>query len=365
MWRNYKRREQMNYKVKELEHYWEICAEKPIQIEDCCYDETRDEYVIAVKHYKGQNSLIEYIIFNKEHKIVKGLKENKGVNPKFVIAPDKSVWVSLSSTHTKREGEIVLPLYERERVTKEIIRSDLGTDFRFWWNGFYWGYVHAWWSEKEPDKLLQYQFDKKSLYKTRKAVKLEDYHYAVPYVQDDIFYLSQKKYEDNDCTIHISKMTETLEKEAIGKPVMLGEMSQCFLTAVSEEYCKLLGFNQNEIYSMTINMEGQLLEKKKIHSIDDSEFYSIMNFNVQNDGTIAFSYVCENQCGSMEIKDCEVKEIFQQQNGELYCHGEQIEQIDKMSFNILSDGKMAYHMAANIDARKGKSKSIYITKTGG
>ncbi|MBR4085900.1 MAG: hypothetical protein IKK33_16625 [Lachnospiraceae bacterium] len=42
----------MNYKMNKQDSYWEIEAEKPISIEDCCHDVTTDTFVIAVKHNK-------------------------------------------------------------------------------------------------------------------------------------------------------------------------------------------------------------------------------------------------------------------------------------------------------------------------
>ena len=74
--------------------------------------------------------------------------------------------MSLSSTSTEREGEIVLPLQNRFRITKEIVRKDLGMDAIFCLNNQCCSYQIDLFNHKKYDKLFVYQFDKNGLYKT-------------------------------------------------------------------------------------------------------------------------------------------------------------------------------------------------------
>lgn len=347
----------MNYTINEQNGYWEISTEKPVAIEDCCYDETQEEYVIAVKYYKGRDYSVEYIVVNREHKIVKVLSENQGVNPKFVLAPDKRLWIRMSATRTKKDGEIVLPLYERERVTKEIIKSDLGTDFSFFWNGCHWGYVQDMWGDK-PDKLLQYEFDKKGLYKTKKAVKLEGQYFATPYVQEDALYLCNRNFDEG--AVSLFKMNEPGVAETFGVPTTVGGFTWCRLVHVDATECQLIGIEENEIYRLRITLDGALLEKNCIFTLDDTMFYSVLDFQVTSEGNVDFSYVSEHQCGSIRIKKDTAEEVFKYKEGKLYFHGEEIASEGKLAFHIMTDGKNCWHLGTNIEASGGGCKTIYV-----
>ena len=348
----------MNYTVKEHNGCLKICAEQPIQIEDCCYDETKDSFVIAVKHYRGQNYFVDYIVCNREWQIVKKLTETQGVNPRFVLAPDKSVWVRMSATRTKKDGEIILPLDERERVTKEIVKSDLGTNYSFFWKGSYWGYTCDVWIDKKPDKLLQYEFDKKNLFKNRKAWKLEGLRNAVPFVQEDELYLCQQNWAER--TISVSRMAEPGVAELVIDSASIGDFTWCYLVNVKRDACEFIGFRENEIHRLSIDKSGQVLEQKHIHTMEDTCFYSIMDLQVLEDDRVVVSYVCENQCGTIEIAQDSVKDVFKKKNDMLYCRGKEIAMEEKRAFHIVTDGKTCYHLATNIQAANGKSKCIYV-----
>lgn len=348
----------MNYTVKEHNSCLKICAERPIQIEDCCYDETKDSFVIAVKHYRGQNYFVDYIVCNREWQIVKKLTETQGVNPRFVLAPDKSVWVRMSATRTKKDGEIVLPLDERERVPKEIVKSDLGTNYSFFWKGSFWGYTCDVWIEKKPDKLLLYEFDKKNLFKNRKAWKLEGLRNAVPFVQEDELYLCQQNWAEG--TVSIYRMIEQGKTEAVMEPAIIGEFTWCYLVKVDAKTYEFLCFEKNEIHKLVIDKAGKLCKQERIHIMDDTCFYSIMDLQVLKDDRVVVSYICEYQCGTIEIEQDSVRDVFKKKNDMLYCRGKEIAMEEKLAFHIVTDGKICYHLATNIQAANGKSKCIYV-----
>ena len=349
----------MKYTMNEQNGYLEIICEKPVEIQDCCYDEKRDEYVIAVKHYKGKNYSVEYIVVNREGKNVKNLLEKQGVNPRFVLAPDKSLWIGMSSICTKKDGEIVLPLYERERVTKEIIKADVGVNYDFFWNGCHWGYVQDMWGDK-PDKLLKYEFDKNELYKTRKTMKLEGQFGATPYVQDDVLYLCKRDFDEG--IVRLFKMNTPEEIEVFGTSATVGGFTWCYLVCVDGGECVVIGVEENEIYRLRISLNGELLEKKCIFTLDDTMFYSIMDFEVTKDGNVDFSYVSEHQCGSIRIRKDVVEEIFKYKEEKLYCRNKEIASECKMAFHIMSDGTNCWHLGTNISATGSTCKTIYVSK---
>ncbi len=348
----------MNYTIKQHNNCLKICAELPIQIEDCCYDETRDNFVIAVKYYRGQNYFVDYIVCNREWQIVKKLTETQGVNPRFVLTPDKSVWVRMSATRTKKDGEIMLPLYEGERVTKEIVKADIGTDANFFWKGSYWGYACDVWSEKKPDKLLQYEFDKKNLFKNRKAWKLEGFRNAEPFVQGDELYLCQQNLAEG--TVSVYRMVEPGMTEVVMEPAIIGDFTWCYLVKVEKEACEFIGFRKNEVHRLKVNKNGSVLEQKHIHTMEDTCFYSIMDLQVLTDDRVVVSYVCENQCGTIEIAQDSVKDVFKKKNNMLYGRGREIALEERLAFYIVTVGKRCYHLATNIEASGGKCKCIYF-----
>lgn len=345
----------MKYKINKQDIYWEIEAEQVISIEDCCYDATTDTFVIAVKHNKGG----DYIVTSSEHKILQTLSEHQGVNRKFILAPDKSVWIGMSALNTKKNGEIVLPLYERGRIEKEIVKSDLGVDYSFFWNSCYWGYINDIWGDK-PDKMVQYQFESKGLYKTRKAYKLDKLRHAAPFIQDDSLYLCQKDF--NKGIIQIFKMTEPDNPEEMCKIISNGELDWCRLINVSESGYIIIGIENNEVHMLLVDIQGKILEEKMLYRLDDTVFYSIMDFKVSEDGVAAFVYVSEEQAGIIEIKNSMVKKVFWQRDNVLYSKDTEIKTENKFAFHIMSDSRKNYYMATNIDVCEGKSKRIYVVE---
>lgn len=339
----------MSYKINKQDTYWEIEAQKVVSIEDCCYDATTDTFVIAVKHNKGG----DYIIMNREYKILRTISEHQGLNRKFTLAPDKSVWIRMSAINTKKDGEVVLPLYERGRVEKEIVKSDLGVSYSFFWNGSHWGYINDIWGDK-PDKMLQYQFDSKGLYKTRKAYKLDVLRNAAPFVQYDNLYLCKKDFDKK--IIRIFKMTEPGNPEDVCEIISTGKHNWCRLINVDESGYKIIGIESNKVCMLSVDIQGQILEEKLLYQLDDTAFYSIMDFKVSKEGVVAFAY----QAGIIEIRDSVAKEVLWQRDNLLHTKDTEIKTENKLAFHIMSDGKEYYYMATNIDGCGGKSKKIYL-----
>jgi len=343
----------MAYKINEQASYWEIEAEKTVSVQDCCYDAAMDTFVIAVKYDGGS----DYVVINREHEIVRVVPEEQGMNQDFVFAPDKSVWICMSALCTDKEGEIVLPLYARERVEKEIVKSDIGIDYSFFWNGCHWGYVTDIFGDR-PDKLLQYQFDKKGIYKTRKTYKLEALRQARPFVQGDDLYFCQLNFDKG--ILQIFMMTEPGKAEKICAPLAIEKYKWCRLVNVQEDVFQIVGGAGKEVNIITADRQGKILEEKLLCRLEVPEFYSVCDFMVSENGVIAFCYASENLSGVIEITDSAAKELLWQKDNVLYSKDAEIKTENKFAFSIMSDGRKFYYIAANIDVRSGKSRKIYV-----
>ena len=95
------------------------------------------ESILAVNRYIEDGKLhyqTEYLFLDENLHIKKVLVENQGVLPEFILAPDESIWVILVST-TKDCMQIILPLYNRARITKEIFKKETSYTELFHWNG--------------------------------------------------------------------------------------------------------------------------------------------------------------------------------------------------------------------------------------
>lgn len=154
-----------HYQVKKENGAITVLANKPICVCDHFWDCMNEEWVFAVKCDDGQSRYhIDYLFLDKNFELLNALTEDKGVNPQFLTAQDNTAWVSLSSTSTEREGEIVLPLQNRFRITKEIVRKDLGMDAIFCLNNQCCSYQIDLFNHKKYDKLFVYIKQENSIF---------------------------------------------------------------------------------------------------------------------------------------------------------------------------------------------------------
>lgn len=99
--------------------------------------------------------------------------------------------------------------------------------------------------------------------------------------------------------------------------ISTGELNWCRLINVDESGYKIIGIEGNEIRMLSANIQGEILEEKLLYRLDDTMFYSIMDFKVLKDGVVAFSYVSEKQAGIIEIKDTVSKKYYFKRT--IYC----------------------------------------------
>lgn len=258
-----------HYQVKKENGTITVFTNKPICVGNHFWDCMNEEWVFAVKCDDGQGLYhIDYLFLNNNFELLSVLTEDKGVNPQFLTAPDNTVWVSLSSISTEREGEIVLPLQNRSRITKEIVRKDLGIDAIFRLNSQCCAYQIDRFNPKKYDKLFVYQFDKNGLYKTRKQYILENIWNGYPTVARDKCFVTCGKWNDSLCKIHVSEIDENGNILSDWKSEAIADMNSVFLLSYSDTQMEFITFHENHVDYLVCSSEGTLLSRKIIYQAE-------------------------------------------------------------------------------------------------
>lgn len=258
-----------HYQVKEENGVITVLANKPICVRNHLWDYMNEEWIFAVKCDDGQSLYhIDYLFLNNNFELLNVLTEDKGVNPQFLTAPDNTVWVSLSSSSTEREGEILLPLRNRSRITKEIVRKDLGIDAIFRLNSQCFAYQIDSFNPKKYDKLFVYQFEKNGLYKTRKQYVLENIWNGYPTVARDKCFVTCGKWNDSLCTIHVAEIDENGNILSEWKSKAIADMNSVFLLSNSDTQMEFITFHENHVDYLVCSFEGTLLSRKIIYQAE-------------------------------------------------------------------------------------------------
>jgi hypothetical protein len=107
------------YNVEHKDDLTTIRTDKAMKVLSAFWDEERSSLLIAVQVELGNGTYqIEYLHLDETLGLTDVCTESEGVLPAFLTAPDKTVWVKLTSTQTDKIREIVLPLANRERIQK-------------------------------------------------------------------------------------------------------------------------------------------------------------------------------------------------------------------------------------------------------
>ena len=290
-----------------------IDCDTKLIVYDCCYDSLTQQNIVAVYRYEeidGWKYSLEYIYLDKEFQITKVLIENRGVLPQFIKAPDNSIWVNLIAT-VGGEGEIVLPLNNRARIEKEILKRETVSDQTFYWNGKAYVLVNKpIGSKKGCAKLVSYEFDKKNLYKTKKTQKLEFCYYPKALVQDGHCYIQSIDIDYEKNTMQLCS------REIDSKAVVLNEWhSEIFpeknvgfprmIERTEEEVIYICTDMKNKIYALILGIDGKLKERKLIGEIPEvEEQLSIEYVHKNDDGSHVFTYYYSR--GIIVIKDLQM-----------------------------------------------------------
>lgn len=348
-----------DYRIIVKDHCIIIDCDTKLNVYDCYYDINTQQNIVAVQKYQEMNSLsysIEYIYLDHEFSITKVVRENRGVLPEFVRAPDDSVWVRLTAT-VGREGEIVLPLNNRARIAKEIVKREAAGEQRFFWNGkAYLLQGKPIGSKKGCGRLVCYEFDKNNLYKTKKSNKLEFCDYPMAIVQAEHCYIQSMDidYEKNAIQLY--------SREIDSKAVVLNEWSSeiisgsdvgfpCMIERTDKEVIYICTDDKtNKIYALIFGNDGKLRERKLIGQLPEVEGIRIIKYLHKNeDGSYVFTYYGSKiGSGNMVIKDLKIIARAYADGQYIWLNGEKLFEDKHLGFKPLYTPNNNYFV---VDAR--------------
>lgn len=240
---------------------------------------------------------IDYLFTDKEFNTVSILTEDRGCNPKFIIAPDDSVWVSLSSTATVKDGEICLPLFDRSRITKDIVYKDIGTDVSFVCNGRAYAYITEIISTKKCDKVFWYQFDKEDLFRTRKQFKLENIKYGHPKVISDKLYIAYIDRCSSVCKVSIAEADETCNVVSLWNGEETEDIFDACLYSYTQSEIKIITYNAHRIEMIVFSANGTITARNILYKTD----MRINYIKVKNNSV---EFVIASEDGQSQAKNC-------------------------------------------------------------
>ena len=308
----------INYRVTKNNDGITIECDKPIHLEDKTIDTENDCFILAVKT-NGNNCeyYVDYVYLNKELEIIRVLREDRGVNPNFIIAPDNRIWVSLSSTRTEKNGEIVLPLEKRCNVTKEIIKRDIGfwNYFRFG-NKFY-GFEYDVFDLKKPAQLGLYEFGKNNQYKNRKMKKLEGIHYGNISVLQGHCYITTSQSTNGGERILVYETDGEANILNVRSPKISIEKSNDFcLMSLNETQYKVLFVCGNDIETAVFDIEGNLIQREKVFEGNKKIHTAV--FSVSEDFAAVF-FVNEGGENNLFVTDSSEKKLYKAETDMTVC----------------------------------------------
>lgn len=354
------------FKFVSSDKYIFVLCDKNLSVDDQCFDEINNYYifVLNIKITEDMNE-INYLYLDKEFNFIKCLKETEGINPKFIKAPDKSMWVSLSYIKDDGNNEIVLPLENRNRIKKLILKKDIDYCCYFEWETNFIGYNAPMFGEKKNDKLSIYQFDKKSLYKGKKNIKLDFSSAGFPFVESNICFIHKTLYLNDLCSINLKEVTKEGKLLSEWNSENINDIHMIFPISVISNVKIFISTNKkNEIKLVKFNEKGELISNDKLISIDHiSNFFTLSPIVLDNKNHCAVVYTSEYSNGAiLFINDTLLKKV-EMINGELIINKEYIYKFySRVYFNILNGLDNLYIIATPINSKDNKDNAFVILK---
>jgi len=324
----------------ETENYIEFRTTNIVAINDTIYDTANRQYILAIKLSLCEKTIhtmhiysTVYIFLDDNFNIIKVLEETRGVSPRFVIAPNGSVFVSLCELEDGKM--IVVPVEGTTEVTKKF-RNIGRTEFNF--SGKTYGHFENLFNPTKSDEIVCTQFNKDYVCTAIKKVNLdfkEIMNGMKIYIQDDKLYMYKYIYSGDTSQYIVYTINVQFEiiNKWISKPVLGGKYHLVLHSVYDDNYHFVyLTKETNQLNNIVLNENGEIVSETLLYTYDDTyEWYSLRPFYEKVDGEVIFWSNNSHNSYLMGIKDDKVNNVIisNSQNQTICKNNKEIYQSDK------------------------------------
>lgn len=306
------------YNVEQKEDLTTIRTDKAMKVLSAFWDEEKSSLLIAVQvELENGRYQIEYLHLDETLGLTDICTESEGVLPAFLTAPDKTVWVKLTSTQTDKIREIVLPLANRERIREAKLLTEfadnyevrLGQETVYFSNDIF--------DRNKKDKIARYLFDKNHLFKSRKTYSLPLPSDVKALSGDDKLQMVNVLYPDRDTILH---------RQLQGDGTVSRQREYSLGVDVHHLYPVQLSFDGNsrffatagnEMLEITVDEQGRVVHTDRLIQLDEvaEMFYNVWEPVLLKDAyVVRFNYQDGN--GYIVIKQGRAMECWLQKHEE-------------------------------------------------
>lgn len=248
----------------------ELLCNYPIHIRECCYDEVKEVYILAIDVNLNVIRRVDYVILNKQFEFVEVLQEEYGnTSPNFLVSSDKTVWVSVFSIAHDYTKEIVLPIWDRSRIKKVKSQNIIPWEQTISWKNNLWGIGYNYCFRL--DSLLRFQFDENDLYKKRDIIKTEITQESVLVVYGDKFYIHNVVVEKSKRILRLTQIGEDGDVIEHWEMVLPEQIQLIHPISNEKEGYSFVAYDnvENQLREVAFDEEGEYISDELICSFTD------------------------------------------------------------------------------------------------
>lgn len=167
-----------------------IKAEGTFSVDSVFFDKRKNQLILAAKIYTSDGLYHnDYLFLDEDGALSSVLREEAGIMPSLLAAPDGSPWVCLTSPVFEDAKELVLPIEDRKRVKKVLSAREFPSSATLCLGDQTLLYSIDYLDDEKPDRICRLSVDKDGLFKQRKIAKVEAPTQCKPLLDEDGLHL--------------------------------------------------------------------------------------------------------------------------------------------------------------------------------